>query len=157
MNFLCPSHRQRFADLPPGERKDLWLSWMKQACACSEESHWQGVLSFAGCAFDLACLQGSNDKESGMGIELTLSAILVSRVLFDFTDRAGSEAVILRALENLLVNQHAVSSADHQETEECISVLMDRSRQPDFFADYLNWSTLAFARRDQSSMCRTLH
>jgi len=157
MNFLCPNHRQRFADLPPGERKGLWLSWMKQACACSEENHWQGVLSFSGSAFDLACLRGSHKEESSMGIELTLSAILVSRVLFDFADRAGSEAVILRALEHLLANEHDASRADCQEIEECIAVLMDTSRQADFFADYLNWSTLAFARRDRSSVCKTLH
>lgn len=25
MEFLCPNHRQQFADLPLEERKDLWL------------------------------------------------------------------------------------------------------------------------------------
>lgn len=156
MNFLCPSHRQRFADLPPGERRDLWLSWMKQACACSEESHWQGVLSFAGSAFDLACLDDARDH-SCMGIELTLSAILVSRVLFDLADRAGSEAVIVRALEHLLAEERDSSFAERREVAECVAALGDTSLQPGFFAEYLNWSTLAFARRDRSSLCKTLH
>lgn len=156
MNFLCPNHRQQFADLPLGKRKDLWLSWMKQACACSEESHWQGVLSFSGSAFDLACLHGAREQ-SGMHIELTLSAILVSRVLFDFADRTGSERVIFRALEHLLDGECDASFAGRQEVKKCVAVLMDTSRQAGFFADYLNWSTLAFARRDRSSLCKTLH
>lgn len=156
MNFLCPNHRQRFADLPLGERKDLWLAWMKQACSCSEQSHWQGVLSCSGSAFDLACLPGA-DKGSCMPVELTLSAILVSRVLFDLDDRTGSESVIFRALEHLLDAKPDVSLAAGHELEECVEVLMDKSRQAGFFADYLNWSTLAFARRDRPSLDKTLH
>lgn len=157
MNFLCPSHRRQFADLPLEERKNLWLSWMKQACACSEEDQWQGVLSFSGNAFDLACVQGSQEQ-SCMHIELTLSAILVSRVLYDFSDRAGSERVIHRAIEHLLdTERHASFDGCCGSVEQCIAVLMDTSRQAGFFADYLNWSTRAFARREPASLQTTLH
>ncbi|WP_273426300.1 hypothetical protein [Marinobacter sp.] len=156
MNFLCPNHHQQFAGLPLEERKDLWLSWMKQACACSEEGQWQGVLSFSGSAFDLACLHGAHE-ESRLDIELTLSAILVSRVLFDLADWAGSERVIFRALEHLLDDEHGASFAGREGVEECVAVLMDTSRQSAFFADYLNWSTLAFARRDRVPVHTTLH
>ncbi len=156
MNFLCSNHRRQFADLPLEERKDLWLSWMKEACACSEENQWQGVLSFSGNAFDLACLRGS-PGEPCLHIELTLSAILVSRVLYDLDNRKASEGVVFRALEHLLDHQrHACLEADTG-VEECVSVLMDTSRQAGFFAAYLNWSASAFARRDQAPIHRTLH
>lgn len=157
MNFLCPNHRRQFADLPLEERKDLWLSWMKQACACSEEEQWQRVLSFSGNAFDLACVEGPQGQP-GMPIELTLSAILVSRVLYDFSDRAGSERVIHRAIEHLLdTERHASLDGCCEAVEECIAVLMDTSRQAGFFADYLNWSTMAFARRQPAPLQKTLH
>lgn len=156
MNFLCPGHRRQFADLPLEERKGLWLSWMKQACACSEEGQWQGVLSFSGSAFDLACLRGI-DGQSGMRVELTLSAILVSRVLYDLADRAGSEKVIFGALERLVDDETPGTLDGHLSTEECIAVLMDTSRQAGFFADHLNWSTSGFARRNERTSAVTLH
>lgn len=92
-----------------------------------------------------------------MHIELTLSAILVSRVLYDLADRAGSESIIFRAIEHLLDDERNASFDGCSGVTECVEVLMDTSRQAGFFADYLNWSTLAFARRDRAPMYRTLH
>lgn len=156
MNFLCPNYRQKFVDLPQEDRKNLWLSWMEQACACSEKGQWQDVLSLSGSAFDLACVRGPQG-ESCLHIELTLSAILVSRVLFDLSDHAASEDVIFRAIEHLLDDQSRAPFVGCCDIEECVSVLMDPSLQAGFFSDYLNWSTSAFARRERAAVRRTLH
>lgn len=156
MNFLCPNHRQKFRELPQEKRKNLWLAWMEQACACSEKGQWQDVLSLSGSAFDLACVRGSRG-ESCLHIELTLSAILVSRVLFDLYDRAGSEGVIFRAIEQLLDDKSRAPIGGCCDVEECVSVLVDSSLQAGFFSDNLNWSTSAFARRERAPVRRTLH
>lgn len=156
MNFLCPNHRLQFENLSLKDRKDLWLSWMKRACECSEKNQWQGVLSFSGSAFDLACIQGSQEG-SLPHVELTLSAILVSRVLYDLANPVDSERIIFRALEHLLDGKHHDAFNECCSVEECVSVLMNSSRQAEFFSDYLNWSTSTFARRDRASVNRTLH
>lgn len=156
MKFLCPNHRQQFADLPLEERKDLWLFWMENAQACSEQGQWQDVISLAGSAFDLACLSCGAD-ETCMHVELTLSAILVSRALLDRGDRAGMDAVTLRALEHLQHPDSPTAVDACCDFEECISVLIDPARQADFFSDYLNWSSLPFAPRNRATIVRTLH
>lgn len=156
MKFLCPNHRQQFADLPLEERKDLWLFWMENAKACSEQGQLQDVISLAGSAFDLACLSCGAD-ETCMHVELTLSAILVSRALLDRGDRNAMDAVLLRALECL---QHPDSQAANDgccDFQECVSVLIDPARQADFFSDYLNWPTLPFTPPNRATMVRTLH
>lgn len=61
MAFLCPNHRRQFTELVPEERRDLWLFWMENAYACSEDCQWQDVISSAGSAFDLARLDGSQN------------------------------------------------------------------------------------------------
>ncbi|MBS3804778.1 MAG: hypothetical protein KGY54_09550 [Oleiphilaceae bacterium] len=92
-----------------------------------------------------------------MPIELTLSAILVSRVLFDLADRAGSERIIFRAMEHLLDAERSASFDGDCDVEECVEVLMDTSRQAGFFANYLTWSTMAFALKDHAPSYKTLH
>ena len=156
MEFLCPNHRQQFSDLPLEERKDLWLFWMENAHDCSEQGQWRDVISLAGSAFDLACLHGPRD-ESCMHIELTLSAILVSRALSDRGERAGMDAVILRALESLQHPDHAAPIDGCCDIQDCVSVLIDPSRHADFFADYLNWPSLPFVPPKRATMVRTLH
>lgn len=156
MEFLCPNHRQQFAELPLEERKDLWLFWMENAQACSEQGQWRDVISLSGSAFDLACLQGPRE-ESCMHIELTLSAILVSRALSDRGDRAGMDAVILRALDCLQQPDYQASAEGCCDVHECVAVLIDPSRHAEFFADYLNWPYLPFVPRKRVTMVRTLH
>jgi len=155
MEFLCPTHRRHFADLPLDERKELWLFWMENAHACSEHAQWRDVISLSGSAFDLACLHGSRD-ETCMHVELTLSAILVSRVLLDHGESTAAERVIFRALAHLRENLSAGTSAGCCGLDECITVLVDRSHQVSFFKDYLNWPTLPFGH-GTTSFSTTLH
>lgn len=145
MEFLCPNHRQQFADLPLDERRDLWLFWMEYAYAYSQQGQWPAVISLSGSAFDLACLHG-NREESCMHIELTLAAILVSRVLSDRGDLAGTERVTERALASLKEAYGSEMLDGCCGLSECVDVLMDSSRQASFFADYLNWPSLPFGR-----------
>lgn len=156
MEFLCPNHRQQFADLSLEERKDLWVFWMENAYDFSQRGQWRDVISLAGSAFDLACLNGPGD-ESCMHIELTLSAILVSRALSDQGERAGMDAVILRALEALGRPTHSDPAEGCCDIHECVSVLIDPSRHADFFTDYLNWPFLPGLPPKRATMVRTLH
>lgn len=156
MNFLCPDHRQQFAQLPLEERKDLWLFWMENAHACGERGQWRDVISLSGSAFDLACLHEPGD-DAGMHIELTLSAILVSRALSDRGNRAGMDAVVLRALECLEHPGYQAATENYWDIQECVAVLIDPSRHADFFADYLNWPSLPFVAWNRVSLMRTLH
>lgn len=156
MEFLCPTHRRQVADLPLKERKDLWLFWMENAHACSELAQWRDVISLSGSAFDLACLQGTSDDGTCMHIELTLSAILVCRVLSDRGDSAAKERILFRALGFLQENLSARVPRECCGLEECLIVLVDPSRQVRFFKDYLNWPTLPFGP-GTTSFSRVLH
>lgn len=156
MDFLCPTHRRHFADLPLEERKDLWLFWMENAHTCSEQAQWRDVISLSGSAFDLACLHESGDGGTCMHIELTLSAILVSRMLADRGDSAAAERVIFWALACLQENPSAGMPPECCGLHECISVLVDPSHQVSFFEDYLNWPTLPFGP-GKTSFSRVLH
>lgn len=156
MEFLCPNHRRQFAELDPKERKDLWLFWMENAYACSEQCQWRDALSLAGSAFDLACLRGTSDG-TAMHIELTLSAIVVSRVLSEWGDTAAVERVICRALEHLQPGEGQASAEVCCGLGKCAAVLMDASRHADFFADYLNWPSFPFNHGKRVSLYRTLH
>lgn len=156
MRFLCPNHRRQFAELPLEERKNLWLFWMENAHARSEQEQWRDVISLSGSAFDLACLH-QPQGDAGMHIELTLSAILVSRALYNLGDRASTDAVILRALECLEHSDDQAATENHADIQECIATLIDPSRHADFFTDYLNWSFLPFVSRARGTMTRTLH
>ncbi|WP_166252836.1 hypothetical protein [Marinobacter salicampi] len=154
MEFLCPTHRKQFSELPLEERKDLWQFWMENAYASCEQGQWRDVISLAGSAFDLACLPGENEKLC-MHVELTLAAILVSRVLADMGDRTGTERVIFQALASL---QAAESSCAREQPvlEQCISALLDGSHQHGFFEHYLNWPSLPAARGGWACV-RVLH
>jgi hypothetical protein len=147
MEFLCPNHRRQFESLTIEEQKDLWLLWMGSAHASSEREQWQEAISLSGSAFDLACLDGANGNIC-MHIEVTLSAILVSQVLRVCGNRTGSEQVVFRALE-CLADERYTASHDGCELRECVSVLLDRSRQADFLADYFNWPSLPFGLADR--------
>lgn len=156
MEFLCPNHRRQFEDLPLQERKDLWHFWMESAYACMEQCQWQKVVSIAGSAFDLACLRSSRD-ESCMSIELTLSAILLSRVLSDLGDQAGRKRIVFRALECLRNRGCQASSDGRSGIAECITVIKDDSRQAKFFTEHLNWPPLPSEAPDPGHLHRTLH
>lgn len=156
MRFLCPNHRHQLAELPLEERKKLWLFWMENAHVRSVQEQWQDVISLSGSAFDLACLHAPRDND-GMHIELTLSAILVTRALSNLGHRTSTDAVTLRALECLEHIDHQSSSGQHQDIQECIAALIDPSRHTDFFTDYLNWPPFPFGSGEGATMARTLH
>lgn len=156
MEFLCPAHRRHFANLPLEERKDLWLFWMKNAHTCSEQAQWRDAISLSGSAFDLASLQESGDDGTCMHIELTLSAILVSRMLADCGDSAAAKRVIFRAMECLQENLSVGVPPECGGLHECMAVLVDPSRQVSFFGDYLNWPSLTFGQ-SATSCSRVLH
>ncbi|MDX1634117.1 MAG: hypothetical protein R3280_05750 [Marinobacter sp.] len=156
MEFLCPNHRRQFSDLSSQERRDLWHFWMENAYTSSEQGQWKDVICLSGSAFDLACLD-LVDGQTGMHTELTLSAILVSRVLGNQGESAGAQRVIERALESLLDTLNTAPSGDRAALESCVAVLLDASRQTDFFADYLNWPSLPFTERRRAAVYRTLH
>ncbi|MYL22318.1 hypothetical protein [Vreelandella massiliensis] len=156
MQFLCPMHRQHFARFPLEAKKDLWLRWMENARTHSEQGQWREVIALAGSAFELACLEGAPD-EPCLHIELTLSAILLSGVLADHGDSAAVERVIYRALSYLQDDGHHTASQHCCGLGECVSVLIDHSRQAAFFADYLNWPSLPFGDQHRVSLAVTFH
>lgn len=156
MEFLCPNHRRVFADLPLDEQKELWLFWMENAFARYEKGDWRDVITMSGSAFDLACLSHGHHDQC-MHIELTLSAILVFRALWDQGEHYGADQVMARALEQLQPDGLCASNPDGCcGSEECMEVLLDTSMHCDFFADYLNWPITPFAPRATSPV-RVLH
>ncbi|WP_138439683.1 hypothetical protein [Marinobacter alexandrii] len=157
MEFLCPTHRQQFANLSLEERKDLWLFWMENAHACIERGDWRDVISLSGSAMDLACLDGATD-ESCMHVELTLAAILVSQALSICGDITGKEQVLSRALKVLRTDDSLAISPECCGMDECVLVLSDRTRHAEFFSDHLNWSAPHFPfRQPVVSRVRVLH
>ena len=146
MEFLCPNHKRMFADLPLDNQQDLWLSWMEHSRSHSQQQDWDNVIALAGSAFDLACLARTRHPET-MHVELTLSAIIAYRSL-QMRDRAGhARQMVLRALDNLQAQTARHTGLNgYCITDECIEVLLDASRQPGFFADYLNWPSFPFSQ-----------
>jgi hypothetical protein len=157
MDFLCANHRQQFADLSLEERKDLWLLWMERARTCIETNRWRDVVSLSGSAMDLASLEGPAD-ESCMHLELTLATILVAQALSICGDLRGKERVLFRALDSLHADDQLAPSPECCGMEECVAVLLDRSRHAEFFSDHLNWcpSTFPFQRPVEGAE-RVLH
>ncbi|MBU2952969.1 hypothetical protein [Marinobacter sp. F3R08] len=143
MNFLCLNHRRHFSQLPLADRKELWLVWMEKAATSSNQEKWREAISLAGSAFDLACLP-LQDDESCMHIELTLSAILVSRLLSDRANREVAEQVIAKAVDALLVGRPMQSGDSCCGLHECVDVLLDCARHAEFYSDYLNWPGIPF-------------
>ena len=143
MKFLCPRHRQMFASLSLKEQNDLWMFWMEYALTVCEARDAEKLIAATGSAFDLACLARA-DHPDCMHVELTLSAILVCRALRDRGDSAQADHVLFSALESLLPDEPCYGSPSGGcSTDECIGVLLDTSRQPEFFTEYLNWPDLS--------------
>lgn len=150
MDFLCPAHRYQFARLPLEERQDLWLFWMENARSMMESGEWRDVVSLVGSAFDLASLRPEADQ-FGMHTELTLSAILLNRVLSDPGEQAGAERVLFRALDCLYADPDLMTLPTRIAVKECGEVLLNTAQQSEFFLKYLNWRALPIG---QSRACR---
>lgn len=145
MKFLCPRHRRMFANLSLKEQNDLWMFWMENAFTFCENRDTEKVIMVTGSAFDLACLARSRHPDT-MHVELTLSAILLCRALRDNHDLAAADEVLLRALDSLQsVELGQYSPSGGYNTDQCIEILLDRSRHPGFFAQYLNWPEFPFS------------
>lgn len=142
MNFLCPNHRQQFALLPQSERENLWLFWMDSAATTGAQSQAREAILLAGSAFDLACLSVQSHKEV-MKTELTLSAILVSRLLMDYGDLLAAEEILSKAVDTLQQTR-LTRGEEGRRLLECIDVLLDRSKQAEYFANHLNWPKFPF-------------
>ncbi|HLV78089.1 MAG TPA: hypothetical protein VKY53_09225 [Marinobacter sp.] len=153
MNFLCPRHRQMFSNLPLTEQNDLWLLWMEYALTFCEAQDTEKMIAATGSAFDLACLARA-DHPDCMHVELTLSAIFVCRALGDRGDHHAADYVLFRAIESLqAVRPSGASPSGCCSTDECITVLLDASRQADFFSEYLNWPEMPVPQpRPQTAM-----
>lgn len=150
MDFLCPAHRNQFSELPQEERQDLWLFWMESARSMIENGEWRDVVSLVGSAFDLACLRPQGEQPQ-MHTELTLSAILVSRLLSDLSERTAAEQVFYRALDHLHSNPTRMTLPQRVGVEKCVEVLLNTAHQSEFFLKHLNWHALPFG---QSRSCR---
>jgi len=147
MKFLCPRHRRMFANLSLSEQNDLWMFWMEYAFTYCEAQDTEKMIAATGSAFDLACLARA-DHPSCMQVELTLSAILVCRALRDRGDHTAADYVLFCALESLQSAEPCYGSPSGCcSTDECIEVLLDISRQPEFFTEYLNWPSFPPANR----------
>ena len=145
MKFLCPRHRQIFSRLSLNEQNELWLFWMENAFTFCETDNAEKMIAATGSAFDLACLARADHPEC-MHVELTLSAILVCRALRDQGDHTAADYVLFCALESLQSAEPCHGRASGcGSTEDCIEVLLDVSRQPAFFSEYLNWPRLPSA------------
>ncbi|TGN39498.1 hypothetical protein [Marinobacter confluentis] len=150
MDFLCPAHRNQFSELPLKERHDLWLFWMESARSMIENGEWRDVVSLVGSAFDLACLHPQGEQPQ-MHTELTLSAILVFRVLSDLGERSAAEQVFYRALDSLPSDPTHLTLPQRVQVKDCVEVLLNTGRQSDFFLKHLDWRALPIG---QSRSCR---
>lgn len=149
MKFLCPRHRQMFASLTLSEQNDLWILWMEYAFTFCETKETEKVIAATGSAFDLACLARA-DQPDCMHVELTLSAILVCRILRDRGEHAPADYVLFSALESLQsANDWCGSQSSGCSTGQCIEVLLDTSRQAGFVAEYLNWPGIPLAPQER--------
>lgn len=139
MEFLCSTHRHRFSAMTLDQQRDLWLVWMECAQIQYRQQQWRAAVSLSGSAFELACLARVGNERC-MHIELTLAAIYVTNALAAFGDPAGAEQVIYQALDALIPDELCLAGVEGNcDISECMEVLLDTSRQQDFFEDYLNW------------------
>ncbi|WP_372964980.1 hypothetical protein [Marinobacter sp.] len=145
MKFLCLRHHQMFAKLSLNEQNNLWMLWMENAVTFCEKNNTEQMLAATGSAFDLACLARTEHPDC-MQVELTLSAILVCRTLRDHGDHAAADSVLFGAIESLQSAEPCYGSPSGWcSTDECIEVLLDPSRQPEFVTEYLNWPSFSSA------------
>jgi hypothetical protein len=108
-----------------------------------------------GNAFDLACLARTRNPDS-MHVELTLSAILLCNSLRGFGEHCVADNMLHRALESLLATEPChIRPGECGSSDECIKILLDASRQPEFFAQYLNWPACSFAYLSRQSATMT--
>ena len=146
MKFLCPRHRQIFSRLSLNEQNELWLFWMEYAFTFCENQDAEKMIAATGSAFDLACLARAEHPDC-MHVELTLAAILVCRALRDRGEHNAADYVLFTAVENLQLAEPCVNSASGCcSTDDCIAVLLDTTRQADFFSEYLNWPVFPVAQ-----------
>lgn len=98
------------------------------------------MIMVIGNAFDLACLARSRNPDC-MQVELTLSAILLCRSLRDCGEHCLADDLLLRALGSLRATEPCRTRSDGcgSSSDECIEILMDTRRQPEFLSQYLNW------------------
>lgn len=145
MKFLCPRHRSMFENLSLKEQNDLWMFWMEHALTFYENGDFENVIMVAGNAVELACLARARHPDS-MQIELTLSAILLCQMLRVSDKHCVADGIVCRTLESLKLDASGSVRADGWgSTGQCIEILLDTSRQPHFFAQYLNWPKCPFA------------
>lgn len=144
MKFLCPRHRRMFNSLSLNEKNDLWLLWMEYAITFSENRDSDKLIAASGSAFDLACLARTQHPDC-MQVELTLAAILVCQALRDRGDIRAADQVLFRALDSLQSSGTSPGIAGRCNTNDCLEVLLDTRRHPEFFAEYLNWPTCPFS------------
>jgi len=150
MKFLCPRHRSMFASLSLKEQNDLWMFWMESALTFYENRDSDKIIMVTGNAFDLACLARTRNPDC-MHVELTLSAILLCNSLRGFGEHCVADDMLHRALESLLATERCYIRSGGCSSDECIEILLDASRQPEFFAQYLNWPACPFTYPSKQS------
>ena len=151
MEFICPRHRSMFASLSRKEQNDLWMFWMESAFTFYENRDSDNIIMVTGNAFDLACLVRTRNPDS-MHVELTLSAILLCNFLRGFGEHCVADDMLLRALESLRATDPCcIRPGGCSSNDECIEILLDVSRQHEFFAQYLNWPACPFTYPSKQS------
>jgi hypothetical protein len=143
MKFLCPSHRSMFANLSLKEQNDLWMFWMESAFTFYESQNSEKIIMVSRNAFDLVWLARTRNPDC-MHVELTLSVILLCSSLRGCGEHCVADDMLLRALESLRAAEPCHSRSGGCGSDECIEILLDASRQPEFFAQYLNWPAWPF-------------
>ena len=139
MSFMCPKHRQQFAQLPAHEKLDCWLVWMKKAVMAQSQQDWHRVVAHAGCAFDLVSM-GHAEAQRSMHMEITLSAIFLCNTFRQLDDGGSAMFIVDVAYEQLEATETAATDQGYQcSVADCISALHDWPSHQQFFMDYLNW------------------
>lgn len=132
MRFLCHAHLNELSALGQSEKMDLWFNWMAEAGHHSDRQNWPQVVSYAGCAFDLASTS-LREPRPGMVVEMVLAAICLAEVLQKLAHPELADAVIELALQRL--NDDA--------PREFAATLRDQAKRLRFFSDYMSWPALA--------------
>lgn len=131
MQFLCSAHLNELSALAQSEKMDLWFDWMAEAGSHSDRQNWPQVVSYAGCAFDLASTSLHGAKP-GMVVEMILAAICLAEAIQKLAHPEMAEAVIELAVQRL--NDDAPG--------EFASTLKDQAKRLRFFSDYMSWPAL---------------
>lgn len=149
MKFLCSRHRRMVANLSLTEQNDLWMFWMEYAATFSETHETEKMIAATGNAFNLAYLARDSHPDC-MHVELTLSAILMCRILRARDDHTNADYVLFSTLESLRsANLSSSSASDCCSIDQCIEMLLDTSQQARFFAEYLSWPETPWAPQEK--------